>query len=66
VADDILSLKGSTFAVNRDFHGDSEQERSRTTANKRLPLFQEQAYAWFIRELGFEISCSMIRHVAWF
>jgi hypothetical protein len=43
VADDVLSLKGWIFAVNRDLLGDCEQERSRTTENKQLPLFQEQA-----------------------
>jgi hypothetical protein len=59
VADDILSLKGQTFAVNRVSAGILSDNRSRKAVNKQLPLFQEQAYAWFFREL-------LDLHVAWF
>src|SRR5260370_6640008 len=61
-----FKLKRIDFCCQSGFPWDCEQECSRSAANKQLPLFWEQAYAWFIREPGFQISCPMIRHVAWF
>jgi hypothetical protein len=65
VAGDVLSLKGSIFAVNQDFHG-IVSKNAHTRPQIGSWLFQEQAFAWLIRELAFEHSCSMIRHVVWF
>jgi hypothetical protein len=47
-----FKLKMMGFCCQSGFLWDSGQERSRTAANKQLPLFQEPAYAWFIRELS--------------